>query len=129
MSFHIELKASQREGIARGRFVRVHLPLAMQQVSLLVGRVEGSWRAYANVCPHRSVPLDFGGMPPMSDDGQYLLCNQHGALFRLDDGVCVEGPCIGDALTAVEVVGEGEGIRVVDVDDAGAAGRVPLSGI
>jgi nitrite reductase/ring-hydroxylating ferredoxin subunit len=42
----------------------------------------------------------------MSDDGEYLLCHQHGALYRLTDGRCVLGPCAGEALVpvAIEVV-------------------------
>ena len=39
----------------------------------------------------------------MSDDGRYLLCHQHGALYRLDDGKCMVGPCAGEWLTAVPV--------------------------
>jgi nitrite reductase/ring-hydroxylating ferredoxin subunit len=104
----VSLRQSQREGVEEGRFVRVELPFA----SVLVGRVDGAWRAYANVCPHRLVPLDFGGLPPMSDDGRYLLCNQHGALFRREDGVCIEGPCAGEGLTALKVASEGDEILV-----------------
>ena len=90
--------------------MRVHLPVG----SVLVGRLGGELCAYRNVCPHRLVPLDFGGLPPMSDDGKYLLCNQHGALFRPEDGVCIEGPCAGDALRAVAVHEDGEAIVVGD---------------
>jgi nitrite reductase/ring-hydroxylating ferredoxin subunit len=110
----VPLRQSQREGIEEGRFVRVQLPFA----SALVGRVDGAWRAYANVCPHRLVPLDFGGLPPMSDDGRYLLCNQHGALFRPEDGVCIEGPCAGEALTALNVASEGDDLLVEDPGNA-----------
>jgi len=28
-----------------------------------------------------------------------ILCSGHGALFRLEDGVCTSGPCAGEALT------------------------------
>jgi nitrite reductase/ring-hydroxylating ferredoxin subunit len=71
--------------------------------TILVGRVAGEWRAYANECRHRALPLDLGASSPMSDDGQYLLCHQHGALYRLSDGRCVLGPCAGEALTPVAI--------------------------
>jgi nitrite reductase/ring-hydroxylating ferredoxin subunit len=32
-----------------------------------------------------------------------LVCPHHGATFDLATGTCVEGPCRGDALKAVEV--------------------------
>jgi nitrite reductase/ring-hydroxylating ferredoxin subunit len=43
----------------------------------------------------------------MSDDRRYLLCHQHGALYRLGDGKCVVGPCVGQSLTAVTVAEDG----------------------
>jgi nitrite reductase/ring-hydroxylating ferredoxin subunit len=105
MSARITLTRAQRAEVARGRFVRVDLA---GTASILVGRTDGAWRAYENTCRHRAVPLDLGMRSPMSDDGAYLLCHQHGALYRPDDGVCVLGPCAGDRLTAVDVTVEGE---------------------
>ncbi len=110
MAARVPLRPDQREAIDAGRFVRVELPFA----SVIVGKVDGAWKAYANVCPHRLVPLDFGGLRPTSDDGRYLLCHQHGALFRPEDGVCIEGPCQGDALRKVGIVAEGQGLLVDD---------------
>jgi nitrite reductase/ring-hydroxylating ferredoxin subunit len=95
----VVLTEHQREEVARGHFVRV----GPGPVTFLVGRVGDSWRAYANVCRHRALPLDLGVRSPMSDDGRYLLCHQHGALYRLDDGKCVIGPCAGEWLSAVPV--------------------------
>jgi nitrite reductase/ring-hydroxylating ferredoxin subunit len=96
---HVVLTEVQRQEIARGRFVRV----GGGPETFLVGRVEAGWRAYANVCRHRALPLDLGASSPMSDDGRHLLCHQHGALYRLDDGKCMMGPCAGEWLTQVPV--------------------------
>ena len=60
--------------------------VAVPGASLLVGQVAGAWKAYLNVCRHRAVPLDFGARSPMSDDARFLLCHQHGAIYRLSDG-------------------------------------------
>ena len=96
---HVVLTEAERQEIARGRFVRV----GRGPETFLVGRGEAGWRAYANVCRHRALPLDLGASSPMSDDGRYLLCHQHGALYRLEDGKCVVGPCAGEWLTPVPV--------------------------
>jgi nitrite reductase/ring-hydroxylating ferredoxin subunit len=104
MSARVTLTKAQREQIARGMFVRVALA---GQASLLVGKVGGAWRAYANVCKHRALPLDLGAKSPMSDDGEYLLCNQHGALYRRSDGLCILGPCAGESLAAIDVAEQG----------------------
>ncbi len=95
----VVLTEAQAADVARGRFVRVGPAFD----GVLVGRVDGAWRAYANVCRHRALPLDLGAPSAMSDDGRYLLCHQHGALYRLGDGRCVSGPCAGDALQTVTI--------------------------
>jgi nitrite reductase/ring-hydroxylating ferredoxin subunit len=112
------LTGAQRDEIARGRFVRVELACEIDPAqgwarSVVVGRVGGAWRAFDNVCRHRALPLDLGARSPMSDDGRYLLCHQHGALYRPGDGTCIAGPCTGEKLTALSVVEEADGTLVV----------------
>jgi nitrite reductase/ring-hydroxylating ferredoxin subunit len=104
----VVLTAEQRAQIARGRFVRV----GTWTSGVLVGRVAGTWRAYANICRHRALPLDLGASSPMSDDGRYLLCHQHGALYRLDDGFCFAGPCAGERLRSLPVTDDGDTLTI-----------------
>jgi nitrite reductase/ring-hydroxylating ferredoxin subunit len=104
----VGLSEAQREAVARGEFVRV----AGAWEGFLVGRVEGVWRGYRNVCRHRALPLDLGAASPMSDDRRYLMCHQHGALYRPGDGKCVVGPCAGESLTAVTVTEDGEELAI-----------------
>jgi nitrite reductase/ring-hydroxylating ferredoxin subunit len=99
------LSETQREAIARGHFVRI----GGAWNGFLVGRIDDTWCAYANVCRHRALPLDLGASSPMSDDGRYLLCHQHGALYRPVDGKCVSGPCAGESLTPVTVTEDENG--------------------
>jgi len=106
MSARVTLTKAQGAEVELGRFVRVKLPES--PASVLVGRVDGVWRAYQNVCRHRALPLDLGARSPMSDDGEFLLCHQHGALYRRRDGLCVVGPCAGERLAPVDIVAEGE---------------------
>jgi nitrite reductase/ring-hydroxylating ferredoxin subunit len=108
MSQRFTLTEAQRELVAKGRFVRLGPTFG----SVLVGRVGGVWRAYVNECKHRVLPLDLGASSPMSDDGKYLLCHQHGALYRLHDGRCFAGPCAGESLTSVEVREQGSELEI-----------------
>lgn len=57
---------------------------------------------YVNSCPHIGLPLE--PLPDRFLDGrrEKIVCSAHGARFRVEDGVCVSGPCLGDALEAVE---------------------------
>ena len=75
---------------------------------ILVRRGEQVW-AYVNSCPHIGLPLDFKPGWFLSLDRKFIHCANHGALFRIEDGVCVAGPCVRQWLTAVPVeIREGE---------------------
>ena len=72
-------------------------------VSIVVWRRgEHAW-AYVNRCPHFSVPLDFEPGTISCYRAQVLMCAHHSALFRFEDGYCIEGPCAGATLDALTV--------------------------
>ena len=72
---------------------------------------------YENLCPHLGTPLDWQPDRFMNADGSHIMCHTHGALFRLEDGYCIAGPCAGDSLSAVAVALDAER-RVVLVPGA-----------
>ena len=80
---------------------------------LVVRGDDGEPRAYRNFCQHLPVPLDGGSREFLSDDGRHLCCGTHGALYRLDDGFCVEGPCEGSYLEPYRVRTEGDEMVLV----------------
>lgn len=53
---------------------------------------------YANRCPHKGLPLDFRPGRFLDLTKTCILCTNHGALFRIEDGFCVSGPCAGTSL-------------------------------
>ena len=55
---------------------------------------------YVDRCPHAGVPLARTLDDYLTPDATLIACSWHGALFEIDGGVCVGGPCIGQALTA-----------------------------
>jgi len=59
--------------------------------------------AYINSCPHQGTPLETLPNRFLTRDKKYLLCTTHGAWFRIEDGICVHGPCKGDALRSIRV--------------------------
>lgn len=71
---------------------------------ILVHREGDAIRAYMNSCPHNGSPLDWAPDKFISLDKYHIICGTHGALFRPEDGYCVDGPCAGDSLEAVPVV-------------------------
>jgi nitrite reductase/ring-hydroxylating ferredoxin subunit len=69
---------------------------------ILLRRGAQVW-AYVNRCPHFSVQLDFEPGEFATYEAQIVMCAHHSAMFRYDDGLCVEGPCAGHRLDPVEV--------------------------
>lgn len=64
---------------------------------------------YLDRCPHAGVPLTHELDQYLTPDKRYIQCRWHGALFGIDDGVCVAGPCVGARLGAWPVeVRDGE---------------------
>ncbi len=81
---------------------------------ILVVRRGGQLFGYVNSCPHTGSPLDWTPDRFMSPDGQHLMCATHGALFRVEDGYCVSGPCAGQSLAQVPVADHGGHVRIVN---------------
>ena len=75
-----------------------------------VVRKAGLVLGYVDVCPHAGWPL-----APLPDryltrDAERLFCGGHGALFRVEDGLCTSGPCEGDQLTPWPVTVDADGV-------------------
>jgi nitrite reductase/ring-hydroxylating ferredoxin subunit len=59
--------------------------------------------AYVNRCPHARFPLNWQPDQFFAPDSEYLMCRMHGALFQVEDGLCVAGPCLGQALRSLPI--------------------------
>lgn len=71
---------------------------------VLAVRNDGSVRVYINLCPHyEKSRLGWKKNEFLNGDHSMILCAAHGALFRIEDGFCVLGPCKGDALAKVKI--------------------------
>lgn len=70
---------------------------------IFIQRKENEIYAFVNMCPHAGTPLNMEEGLFMERTGTYLMCHTHGALFQLNDGLCVAGPCNGDRLQSVDV--------------------------
>lgn len=80
-------------------------PLREGRDTMFVVRHGDAAYGWRDACPHH----DFARMAWKKDaylnaERTLIRCSAHGALFRVEDGVCILGPCIGAALTAVSLV-------------------------
>ena len=71
--------------------------------SLILHRDGDRVRAWLNICPHAGRRLDWAPGKFMKSREGLLVCAVHGASFELEGGLCVAGPCRGDALRPVPV--------------------------
>jgi len=74
----------------------------------------GEIYAYVNKCPHRYTELDWLPGEVFDDEGLYLVCATHGAVFEVNSGLCADGPCKGLSLDRVQVREVGKHIILVD---------------
>lgn len=70
-------------------------------VKIIVAHKHGNFSVFENNCPHQSIPLEWMPDQFLDYDKNFIQCATHGALFKIDSGECVFGPCIGDHLTAI----------------------------
>lgn len=59
--------------------------------------------AYRNRCPHLGIELNWQEDTFLDLDGVLIQCSTHGALFLIDSGECVSGPCLGQQLEPLAV--------------------------
>ncbi|MFM9863539.1 MAG: Rieske (2Fe-2S) protein [Micropepsaceae bacterium] len=97
------------EGQARGFLIGDGV--ARRDVILV--RRGGVLRAYVNACPHQGTPLDTFPERFLDRDGRLFVCSTHGARFRVEDGFCVSGPCVGKALAMIAVAVADDGSIVI----------------
>lgn len=91
------------EDIADGGALALEAELEGQALPLVLVRRGGYVWGYRNRCPHFSVPLDFRPGEFCTYRSRVLMCAHHSALFRFEDGQCIEGPCEGSRLETVAV--------------------------
>lgn len=67
-------------------------------ISILVVRRGNAVFGYVNACPHIGAPLDWQARNFLDVERRHILCANHGALFEIETGYCIAGPCAGKSL-------------------------------
>jgi nitrite reductase/ring-hydroxylating ferredoxin subunit len=87
-----ELEARSFEVKIRGKIVKG-----------FVVRKEGKYFAYQNRCMHLPVTLDLNDDKFFTHDKAHLQCHMHGAMYEMETGYCVAGPCQGARLMPLDL--------------------------
>ncbi|KPW13210.1 Rieske region [Pseudomonas syringae pv. aceris] len=95
-----------------------HLPEAhskgfeLGEHALFAVRRQGAVFVYKNRCPHRGIQLEWQPDQFLDGSASLIQCATHGALFLIENGECVAGPCEGQSLTVIKSREDAEGIWV-----------------
>ncbi len=113
-------RADLVESVSGGKAIRFMMRRGVknsqdsQQLSCFVVAFGGEIYAYVNKCPHRYTELDWLPGEVFDDEGLYLVCATHGAVFEADSGLCADGPCKGLLLDKVQVCEVDNHVVLVD---------------
>ncbi len=83
------------EGSSRG------FEIAGQKFFIL--RHGGRCFAYSNACPHLGIPLEWVEHQFLDLSHSMIQCANHNALFVIETGKCVAGPCAGQKLRSLKI--------------------------
>lgn len=102
--------------IKEGNTKAYTLTFNQKSLSLFVANHFGKFYAYENQCPHTGINLDWQPDQFLDITEKYIQCSTHGALFRIDNGLCEWGPCLGKHLKSISILVEDGKLVVVHHD-------------
>lgn len=91
------------ETLPDGRCTELCYREGQNTLTMLLYRSGVEVKAFINCCPHLSLPLNARPGEFLLMSGARIMCAHHCAIFRLEDGGCVDGPAGNAALEAVRV--------------------------
>lgn len=83
------------EGLAKGFLIGERNIFAIKKNDIIF--------AYENKCPHLNIELEWLEDQFLDSEKNFIICSTHGALFKIEDGLCISGPCEGQTLTPIEI--------------------------
>lgn len=70
--------------------------------SVFAVKKDGQIYVYRNSCPHLGIELEWQEDEFLDSEHALIQCSTHGALFIIENGECVAGPCMGQSLTPID---------------------------
>lgn len=89
--------------------------LTLKGTSFIAVKSDNDIYLYHNRCPHLGLPLQCQQDQFLNYDKSLILCSLHGALFEINSGRCILGPCQNQALKAADYYIKDEHIYIKDL--------------
>ena len=87
--------------------------LQQEEVTVLIVHFQNKVYGYLNRCPHTGAPLEWKPDQFLDFENRFIQCAMHGALFEIESGYCLRGPCAGQPLLKQQLVVENEAVYLV----------------
>ena len=71
---------------------------------IFVVHKDARFYGFINSCPHTGATLEWLEDQFLDMDNAFIQCSTHDALFEIDSGLCVAGPCVDDHLAPVIIL-------------------------
>lgn len=89
----------------------------VENTDIVVVNDYGQFKAFLNWCPHLGIELNFMPDQFLDPDGRFIVCANHGALFELEQGDCVAGPCAGQGLVNIALTQKEDELYIEEVPE------------
>jgi nitrite reductase/ring-hydroxylating ferredoxin subunit len=99
-------KADLEEGTSLG--------LEVRNLYLFAVKKDDQIYLYWNRCPHLGTPLEWEENRFLDADGALIQCSTHGALFEIENGHCLVGPCRGKYLEKIPFILDNDMVMIDD---------------
>lgn len=83
----------RRDDIADGKARNFVIQLGAGRFFGFLVRYRNEVRGYVDRCPHMGLPLAMILDDYMTPAGDMIACSWHGAVFEIESGRCLGGPC------------------------------------
>lgn len=64
---------------------------------------KSNYTAFKNLCPHQGRRMDYAAGQFLIAENGNIICPAHGAEFKAEDGLCINGPCRGQSLQPIHI--------------------------
>jgi YD repeat-containing protein len=96
-------KIARASDLAEGQTVKFTYTSNGKPTEGFLARYQNQLVAYENKCRHLPVSLDFHDGRFFTQDGEYIICFNHNAIYEPLTGLCVRGPCEGESLKRLKI--------------------------
>lgn len=97
------VKLASINDIEQGVWYEYSLQTEKGLLSVMMHWKNGQYHGYENLCPHQGRRMDYAAGKFLISESGTIVCPAHGAEFNPENGMCINGPCLGDSLKNIPI--------------------------